>query len=337
ASLYLQAAGITLTNGIRDKNAFRFGDVELPRFTGNNGGYVRTDSGGNQILINWRRGAKFPILSLQEFQTKKNDRAYWQDKVVIIGYTAPFSAKDTFFAYNTEIYGVEYHAHVVSQILSTVLDKRSPLCSIPLWLEYCLILVGGLGGMVWALRCNSPWSMYGGLAGSIMLLFSANYGLLVRHYWLPIAPTIFSTISSTIITRNVRDFRAFLQQQAELLEQRQRTLDDAFNAMHNGPLHTLGEMLSLLKMEEVPQAVIITKLQQLDRELRTVYESLRPENLARAASIPLHELLFEVYHRTMQRDFACFRSLKVKIPDIQPIDDRGLSGELKREICDFLE
>ncbi|MCS6959117.1 MAG: CHASE2 domain-containing protein [Pseudanabaenaceae cyanobacterium SKYGB_i_bin29] len=337
ASLYLQPEGITLSNGIRDSHAFRFGNVELPRFTGSSGGYVRADSGGNQILINWRRQAKFTIVSLQEVQTKQFDQQYFQDKVIIIGYTAPFSAKDTFFVQNKEIYGVEYHAHVVSQILSFVLEQRPPLRPLPSWLEYCLILVGGIGGMFWALSCNSPWSMYGGLGSSIVFLFVSNYGLLVYHWWLPIVPTIISTISSTIVTRNISDFRAFLRQQAQLLEQRQRTLDDAFNAMHNGPLHTLGELLSLLKMEEVPQPTIITKLQQLDRELRTVYESLRPENLAKAASIPLHELLFEVYHRTMQRDFACFRSLKVRVPDIHPIDDRGLSGELKREICDFLE
>ncbi|PLS68570.1 MAG: hypothetical protein CV045_07200 [Cyanobacteria bacterium M5B4] len=337
ATLYLEQEGITLSNGIKDENAFRFGDKELTRFKSYTAGYVRADAGGNQVLINWRRGVKFPRFSLAQLQQKKFNPDTFADKIIIIGYTAPFSAKDSFLVQNTEIFGVEYHAHTVSQIISYVLDDRPLLRTFPPLLEYVFIIFWGFGTIVWSLVCPSPWKMYGGLGLSIIFLCSCHYGLIVNHYWLPVIPTLICIVTAPVVTRNVQDFRAFLAQQQQLLEQRQQTLDDAFNAMHNGPLHTLGEILSLLKTEVVPQTTIAAKLQQLDRELRSVYESLRPENLAKAASTPLHELLFEVYHRTMQRDFACFRSLKIKIPDINPINDRGLNGELKREICDFLE
>ncbi len=335
ALAYLQ--DLPLTNGLKDQHAFRIGNKELTRFQSNTGGYVNADSGGNQILINWRRGIKFRRFSLQQFQKQQFDPQTFQGKIVIIGYTAPFSAKDTFFALNTEIFGVEYHAHTISQIISYVKNDRPFLQTIPPVLEYVFLFLWSSASIFWSLTCPSPWSMYSGLGLGVFVLLALNYGLLIVHWWLPIVPTLICIISAPIVTRNVQDFRAFLAQQQQLLEERQRTLDDAFNAMHNGPLHTLGEMLSLIKTEEVPQATIAAKLHQLDRELRSVYESLRPENLAKAASTPLHELLFEVYHRTMQRDFACFRSLKIKIPDIHPIPDRDLSGELKREICDFLE
>ncbi len=335
ALAYLQ--DLPLTNGLKDQHAFRIGNKELTRFQSNTGGYVNADSGGNQILINWRRGVKFRRFSLQQFQKQQFDPQTFQGKIVIIGYAAPFSAKDTFFALNTEIFGVEYHAHTISQIISYVKNDRPFLQTIPPVLEYVFLFLWSSASIFWSLTCPSPWSMYSGLGLGVVVLLALNYGLLIVHWWLPIVPTLICIISAPIVTRNVQDFRAFLAQQQQLLEERQRTLDDAFNAMHNGPLHTLGEMLSLIKTEEVPQATIAAKLHQLDRELRTVYESLRPENLAKAASTPLHELLFEVYHRTMQRDFACFRSLKIKIPDIHPIPDRDLSGALKREICDFLE
>lgn len=337
ATTYLQAEGFTLTNGIKDSHAFRLGDRELTRFQSNSGGYVGADSGGNQILINWRRGVKFHRLSLEQFRQKQFDPQTLVGRVIIIGYTAPFSAKDTFFALNTEIFGVEYHAHTVSQIISYVINDRPFLRPIPTFLEYLFLIFWGGGAVLWSLTCPNPWSMYSGLGGGVIILLGLNYGLLIIHWWLPIVPTLICFMVAPVVTRNVQDFRAFLAQQNQLLQARQHTLDDAFNAMHNGPLHTLGEMLSLIKMEEVPQSTIALKLQQLDRELRTVYESLRPENLAKAASTPLHELLFEVYHRTMQRDFACFRSLKLKMPDIHPINEKGLDGDLKREICDFLE
>jgi len=335
ALAYLQ--DLPLTNGLKDQHAFRIGNKELTRFQSNTGGYVNADSGGNQILINWRRGVKFRRFSLQQFQKQQFDPQTFQGKIVIIGYTAPFSAKDTFFALDTEIFGAEYHAHTISQIISYVKNDRPFLQTFPPVLEYVFLFLWSSASIFWSLTCPSPWSMYSGLGLGVVVLLALNYGLLIVHWWLPIVPTLICIISAPIVTRNVQDFRAFLAQQQQLLEERQRTLDDAFNAMHNGPLHTLGEMLSLIKTEEVPQATIAAKLHQLDRELRSVYESLRPENLAKAASTPLHELLFEVYHRTMQRDFACFRSLKIKIPDIHPIPDRDLNGELKREICDFLE
>jgi two-component sensor histidine kinase len=102
-------------------------------------------------------------------------------------------------------------------------------------------------------------------------------------------------------------------------------------------LQTLAMILSKLQAEELEPDDIAEKLRNLDRELRQVYESIRPDTIAKQASAPLHELLYQIYHKTLQRDFAGFEQLRIRIPDIHPMDDFYLDAEDKHELCDFLE
>ncbi len=51
AELYLATRGIKSGDGIRDREAMRFGSIELTRVRPNSGGYVGADAGGNQILL----------------------------------------------------------------------------------------------------------------------------------------------------------------------------------------------------------------------------------------------------------------------------------------------
>ncbi|MFM6244204.1 MAG: hypothetical protein ACKPFD_06635 [Dolichospermum sp.] len=52
---------------------------------------------------------------------------------------------------------------------------------------------------------------------------------------------------------------------------------------------------------------------------------------------PLHEILYQVYSYTLDRDFPCFKTLKLKIHNFESINERNLSIENKRGICRFLE
>ncbi len=87
AKNYLSQKNITLENGIKDCHAMRFGTTELPRST-NFGGYVGTDAGGVQVLLN-SRNSKFHILSLNQVKTGKFDPSWIGDRIIIIGITSP--------------------------------------------------------------------------------------------------------------------------------------------------------------------------------------------------------------------------------------------------------
>jgi CHASE2 domain-containing sensor protein len=350
AEAYLKAQGIESTNGIKDKNAIRFDAVELHPLQPNDGGYVGVDTGGNQILINWRSGQKrFPMLSLRDLQTSNFSEDMIRDRVVIIGMVAA-SVKDTLSAsaVNDDLLeGVEFQAHSTSQIISAVLDGRSLIQTLTDPWEYALILIWGVIGIAIGnirRRPNEQDEKRDSPIPNLLMIIAIGgglvggcYGLLLLGWWVPVIPTLFAFAGAGLVTRYIQDLRSLIEQRQLMLEQRQHTLDDAFNALHNGPLQTLAGILSSLRTGDLEFQTIGTKLENLDRELRQVYESLRPERLAQQGAAPLHELLYEIYHSTLQRDFVGFKQIKLKLPDINPIDEFYLTAENKHELSLFLE
>ncbi|MGL6344406.1 MAG: CHASE2 domain-containing protein [Waterburya sp.] len=74
AEKYLKTQGYSLENVPDDEWGMRFDSTELPRIQPNSGGYIRADTGGNQILFNFRSGQKpFRTVSWQQI---KNGRCW---------------------------------------------------------------------------------------------------------------------------------------------------------------------------------------------------------------------------------------------------------------------
>lgn len=351
AELYLKAEGIESSNGIADPAAIRFGEVELTRFQTHSGGYIHADAGGNQILLNWRNGnPKFLTTTLQDVKSGKFNLDAVRDRLVIVGMTAA-SVKDTVTApavADDFIEGVEYQAQATSQIISTVLDQRPFIHTWTDGWEYLWIVFwGGMGiviGQMWTYTSTSQTPKRGSAVMTFLILtvisvglVGTSYVLLMFSWWIPVVPTFIALLGTGLVTSYIQDLRSLITQRQQMIDQRQRTLDEAFNALHNGPLQTLAGILSNLKQEAIAPEQLSLKLESLDQELREVYESLRPDRIAQQVSAPLHELFYEIYHHTLQRDFPTFKQIKVKIHDFQPMDDDYLSLEQKRELCLFLE
>ena len=191
AEQYLKAEGIDLSNGIRNPDAMRFGSVELPLFRANDGGYIRTEAEGTQILVNFRSGREsFATVSLQELMTGQVSPELLQDRVVLVGLTAD-SVKDIVNsaaiadAELNLVPGVVFQAHATSQILSGVLDGRPFLRVWPELAEYGWILVWGLVGLGLGRLSRSPGNQLqlAFLTGSGLLIFA--YGSLLIGFWIP--------------------------------------------------------------------------------------------------------------------------------------------------------
>jgi CHASE2 domain-containing sensor protein len=351
AETYLQPQGLSLDNGIRDPDAMRFGQTELPRLHPNSGGYVRTDTGGNQMLINFRSGRQpFRVLSLQELQRGVN--ADWlRGKIVLIGYTTP-SVKDvvnsTAIATDTPalVYGVEVQAHVVSQIVSAVLDGR-PLLQV--WwdgIEYLWIVVWGVAGMAIGRLIRSPqvsflWLLVAG--GGLVV---GGYGLLLVGWWIPVVPPLMALLVNGV---GLAAFYRYDQALRSRLEDRQILIDQTFDTIHSGPLQTLAQLLRNMKGDGVPPDQVLANLERLNGELRDVYDIVRREALTPLAQLylepdreldlqaPLHKTLYEVYSVVLERDLPGFKDIKLTIFKFEPLDERYLSAEQKRGLCRFLE
>ncbi len=358
AQAYLAHEGISLENGIRDRAALRFGNTELPRLRSNSGGYVRTDAGGIQVLLNFRSGReRFRTMTLGDIKTGKFDPNWIRDRIVIVGMAAP-SVKDfitTSAITSTKpttgrVYGVEIQAHAVSQIISAVLDSRPLLNTWSDSWEYLWIMGWGMFGIALARLTKYQYRNFiaVGIASTSLILMS--YLLLTWGWWVPVIPAMLVLALNGIGLTALYQYDQVLHSK---INARQVIIERTFETIHNGPLQTLAKTLKSVREQKLPPNELLPELEKelekLNYELRGVYEYLQQEPLTQDNSLylgrgielnvqdPIYEVLYQVYSHTLERDFPCFKTLRRKARSFDPIDDRNLSIEQKQGLCRFLE
>lgn len=353
AQVYLsKTENLPLENGIRDRQAMRFGNTEFPRFFSHSGGYVGTDAGGVQVLINFRSGSQpFRMLSLHDIETGNFDPSWLRDRIVLIGVTAPiYKSKIQTSAIAglnpPSISGVEFQAHAASQILSAVLDGRTLLKTWSEGWEYLWILGWGCIGIVLGHLSDSLFKngLGMGLFGTISV--GIGYGSFLWGWWLPVVPPVLALVFGNIVYTAFSEYDKVLRSR---LKERQRTIDRTFNVIHNGPLQTLANVLRHIRDRDWSDEKVLAELENLNYELRAVGERLEQEMLdfedalflgsgkKLDLKVPIHELFYEVYRSTLERDLPGFQTLKIKAIDFEPIVPPSLGIEQKRELCRFLE
>ncbi len=360
AETYLKVEGLELDNGLRDREAMRFGSIELPRFSAHSGGYRGDDDFGVQLLVNYRHTRqRFRTLSLQDIKDIEAGKGYsnvlrdvFRNRIVLIGVTAP-SIKDFI---NTsaiaklqppgKIYGVEFHAQVVSQIVSTVLDQRPVLKTWWQGWEYLWIVGWGVLAIYLGRLNRSPLRNLTDVAAISIGLIGIGYAFILWGWWIPVAPALLILIVNGAILSAFYQYARFLKYQIEI---RQYTIERTFVEIHNGPLQTLANILRRVQDRDLEQSQLLEELKNLNYEIREVGEYLKLEALEREESLrlgnglildlklPIRDLFYEVYSYTLQRNFPCFATLKVKAYSFDSIEEQYLSSEQKRELCQFLE
>ncbi|NJL43138.1 MAG: CHASE2 domain-containing protein [Pseudanabaena sp. SU_2_4] len=161
ALVYLKDKGInpqTSAGGL-----LQLGSKVFVPFETNDGGYIRTDAGGYQILVNYRGSAmKFRNVSVADVLKNRIPDNLMRDRIVLIGAQTP-SLNDFFYtpyssnfsASPIQMSGVEFQANLASQLISTVLDDR-PLLKV--WtdpLEMLWIVSWAAIGAVTICNCDS--------------------------------------------------------------------------------------------------------------------------------------------------------------------------------------
>lgn len=351
AEVYLAAEGISLENGIRDRNTMRFGSAELPRFLANTGGYVRADAGGVQVLLNFRNGRKpFQTLSLHDLKTGKFNPSWLRDRIVLIGITSPgVDIKNTAATTSVNpgsglIYGVEFQAHAVSQIINAVLEERPLLKAWSDGWEYLWILSWGFLGIGLSRLTQSPTRNLLAVGIVSVNLVGVSYLLLALGWWVPLAPAMLAFgLNGVGLTAFYQNDRALRLQ----IQQRQSIINSTFDTIHNGPLQILASVLKRIREQDLPPEQLLLELERLNSELRAVHEFMRRDiirddrlyignSLELDLQTPIHELLYLVYNHTLERD-SYFKTLKLKITLFDPINERHLSADQKEGLCRFLE
>lgn len=290
-------------------------------------------------------------------------------KIVLIGYTA--TSKQDFVnthvipnpEINGNIYGVEYHAQVVSQLISTALNDRISIQPLPIWGDYLWISIStiGMGLAIARIKFDTNWGQILAIGlGYLTIVFSSIYLLFVAGWWLSIGCT-FVTILLVYMPMTI----SFYQRELALLKidrQRSQAIAETFNAIHNGPLQSLSLLLQAVKSERIELAEIEYSLGNLNQQIRSIGEALQT-NIVGVASplanrsvesleilvlgngdrldlnLPLNEIFYSIADKVIYSDrHLNLVNLKIKIVDFQEVpNEQSLSIDLQRQLCQFLE
>ena len=178
----------------------------------------------------------------------------------------------------------------------------------------------------------------------------ASHFLLIGNLPIILIPTIILVAINCIFLIGLYQYNQTIESRIEI---RKIMIETTFETIHNGPLQSLAKVLRLIKGQDLPShkllPLIEQELEELNQDLRGMYDFWQQETLAQDTSLylgnnvvidlrnPLHEILYQVYSHTLERDFPCFKSLKLKIHNFEPINENSLSIENKRGLCRFLE
>ena len=353
---YLSAKNITLESAAGDPETMQMGEVKLTRVNPNTGGYSKTDAGGNQILLNFRRGKEpFQIVSLADIEQGNFQPSWIEDRIVLIGITA-LSERDNVNTNavrsdnNGFIYGVEFQAHAVSQILNAVLNDRPLLWVLHDGWEYLFVFAWGFLGIALARIFNqSPWKLAVIIFVSSIGAIAVCYLLLLQYgLWLPVVPAVLVLLINGVgLTASM--FYRDRQNLKFQLKDRQYMIGYMSSTIHNRPIQTLKKILRNVRSQDVAEGWLVKELEVLNKELRDVGNLIEKETVTDGDRIhigesevdlqcSLKEILYQVYSNTITLDYPHFKTIKFKLVNFEDsINGAKLTVEQKRSLCRFLE
>ncbi len=204
ALMYLQQQDITPE--ITPNSEVKLGQAVFTRFRGWDGGYVRADAGGYQILLNYRGlQEKFQTVSMRDVLADRIPPDLMQDQIVLIGATAA-SLNDFFFTpYSSNIVGINnrtpgviIHANIASLVLSSAFGERPLIHTVGEYREWLWILLwSGIGTTLgWAYRTTHYTVLSLALAGASLTLVC--YVALLSGWWIPLVPPLLGLLTSGV-------------------------------------------------------------------------------------------------------------------------------------------
>lgn len=212
AQRYLADEGIELKT--TPQQYIKFGNTVFKTLAKDSGGYRNLDNFGHQILLNYRPSPEIAEkVTLNEVLSNKLNPNLVKDRIVLIGTIAPsFNNHHWRTPYSSNqwsietLTGLEIQAHMVSHILSTVIDKRPLIWWWPesveiLWIFGCCA-IGGL--LAWQL--HSPVKVIFGTGAALSILYGISLGLItLKSGWIPLVPSALALVvtGSSVVVYNL--------------------------------------------------------------------------------------------------------------------------------------
>jgi len=208
ALAYLTPEHVALEPGAGDD--LRLGKAILTPLDQSRGPYVRLDSRGYQILLDYKGGPQpFPLYSLGDVMEKDDLAAQVRGRVVILGVTAE-SVKDSFgtpfstgFNGAEPVNGIAIHAHLADQLIREALDGDAILDGLPRHWESAWIWGWALGGAVLGLLIRSTLPAVGAGAAGLAAIAGVVYVAFGQALLLPAIPAALAWILTAALTNQL--------------------------------------------------------------------------------------------------------------------------------------
>lgn len=193
---YLEAENISPPH-LTDES-LQIGKVIFPKFVSDAGGYQlpNSEERGSQILLNYRSlnpdesiTQQITLTDILEGSQKDKLPSLVNNRIVLIGTTAPSFRDLHMTPYGTEMPGVLIQAHMVSQIISAVLNQRPLLWWWPQVLEIIWVWLWAffIGILIEYWRSPISRALVVGIA--IGILYGLCFLAFTTGVWLPLIPT----------------------------------------------------------------------------------------------------------------------------------------------------
>ncbi|MBE9064079.1 CHASE2 domain-containing protein [cf. Phormidesmis sp. LEGE 11477] len=218
AIAYLEEEGIVPSPVADRPNTLRLGKAVLRPFRQYDGGYIRADDGGYQLLLNYRGQLhKYQTYSIQQALAGEIPEQRVRDRVVLIGSTAesvndlfqtPFSRR-WFYPVRSVVKavsdasadvspsaavggmaGIAIHANILSQLLSSSLDGWPTLQTLPEGWEWFWIWAHACVGAAIAWWLKDFWQIVVVVTLGVVALLGGSYLSFLAGWWLPLLPGI---------------------------------------------------------------------------------------------------------------------------------------------------
>jgi len=195
----------------RRRLVMQLGKSEIVRFEGSDGSYTNEDSGGFQILMNYKDDeSQFESISMTSVLSGQLTDEMVKGRIVLVGSIAA-SLNDVFYtppSGDNLVAGIYIHAHLTSQLLDAALNGRSFLRTVPnsaewLWTFFWASVSFAISRSALyskIVEADVPvWQLALRFSGSVAGLGAASYGLLTVGWWLPVVvPFVSMTVVVTL-------------------------------------------------------------------------------------------------------------------------------------------
>ncbi|MGK7919689.1 MAG: CHASE2 domain-containing protein [Trichodesmium sp.] len=197
------------TKGIQEEDAPRgfvkIGQVIFKDLVEGQGFYQKIDSGGFQVLLNYRNSDLLPnkvaeSITISDVLNNNFDESLVKDKIVLLGNTDPDGSDNFYTPYSfqavsqKQMAGVIVHTHQVSQIISAVLDGRPLITFWDRWVDWLWILGWSTFGAVVGRYFHQVLFFVFFIGGNIMVLYLVSWIFLTQAFVVPLVPSVLASI-----------------------------------------------------------------------------------------------------------------------------------------------